>query len=432
YYDDRPALVSVETPVAPNMATHWGDVEQMNWDLRMVYDAVGLHFFLVHPNPQPVGACSFVPTYEKIHTCKNGCMLYWKDNIRLEYCKFCGDPRYKPTRDRNPQCKKSPFSVLRYLPLIPQPQRLYASPTTAEHMTWRACYQIEEGSMCHPSDAEAWRHFDQSYLDFTVEPHNVTLTLCTNGFAPHRSHGRIYSCWPVILTPYNLPPGMCMKPEYLFLMLVIPGPSSPKRRIDVYLEPLIEELLQLWHVGVLTHDHATNQAFMMRATLMWTVNYLSAYGMASGWSTTVEEPLTYPPGYGNVHKWIKKSIFLDLLYWNTHLIRHNLDVMHIEKNVFDNIFNTVMDIEGKTKDNLNAHKDLKNICNGPELEVDERRPNATPKVAYTLTKEQKKKICEWVRGLRFPDGYSSNVARYVDIANLRLHGMKNHDCHVFV
>ncbi|KAL0297752.1 UNVERIFIED_CONTAM: hypothetical protein Sradi_6827300 [Sesamum radiatum] len=106
--------------------------------------------------------------------------------------------------------------------------------------------------------------------------------------------------------------------------------------------------------------------------------------------------------------------------------------MHIEKNVFDNIFNTVMDIEGKTKDNQNAHKDLKNICNGPELEVDERRSNATPKVAFTLTKEQKKKICEWVRGLRFLDGYASNVARYVDIANLRLHGMKNHDCHVFV
>ncbi|KAL0326494.1 UNVERIFIED_CONTAM: hypothetical protein Sangu_1727400 [Sesamum angustifolium] len=32
---------------------------------------------------------------EKIHACKNGCMLYWKD-VDLEYCKFCGDARYKP------------------------------------------------------------------------------------------------------------------------------------------------------------------------------------------------------------------------------------------------------------------------------------------------------------------------------------------------
>ncbi|KAL0438754.1 UNVERIFIED_CONTAM: hypothetical protein Slati_2358400 [Sesamum latifolium] len=41
---------------------HWGDVEQMNWDQRMVYDAAGPHFFSAHPNPEPVGACSFFPT----------------------------------------------------------------------------------------------------------------------------------------------------------------------------------------------------------------------------------------------------------------------------------------------------------------------------------------------------------------------------------
>ncbi|KAL0305179.1 UNVERIFIED_CONTAM: hypothetical protein Scaly_2993700 [Sesamum calycinum] len=28
---------------------------------------------------------------EKIHACKNGYMLYWKDDIDLEYCKFCRD-----------------------------------------------------------------------------------------------------------------------------------------------------------------------------------------------------------------------------------------------------------------------------------------------------------------------------------------------------
>ncbi|KAK4394094.1 hypothetical protein Sango_1880200 [Sesamum angolense] len=78
---------------------------------------------------------------------------------------------------------------------------------------------------------------------------------------------------------------MCMKSEYMFLMMVIPVLSNRKLRIDVYLEPLIEELFLLWHVGVLTHDHAMNQTFMMRATLMWTINDLPAYGVASEWST---------------------------------------------------------------------------------------------------------------------------------------------------
>ncbi|KAL0451729.1 UNVERIFIED_CONTAM: hypothetical protein Slati_1151000 [Sesamum latifolium] len=106
--------------------------------------------------------------------------------------------------------------------------------------------------------------------------------------------------------------------------------------------------------------------------------------------------------------------------------------MHIEKNVFDNIFNTVMDIKGKTKDNLNARKDLQIICNRSELEVDERRPYVMPKAVYTLTRDQKKRIFEWITRLKFPDGYASNLSRCVDTANLRLHDMKSHDCHVFM
>ncbi|KAL0375631.1 UNVERIFIED_CONTAM: hypothetical protein Scaly_0680700 [Sesamum calycinum] len=65
--------------------------------------------------------------------------------------------------------------------------------------------------------------------------------------------------------------------------------------------------------------------------------------------------------------------------------------MHIEKNMFDNIFNTVMDIKGKTKGNVNARRDLKIICNRPELELDERRSNVMPKAVYTLGKEQNRR-----------------------------------------
>ncbi|KAL0399915.1 UNVERIFIED_CONTAM: hypothetical protein Sradi_2334800 [Sesamum radiatum] len=39
---------------------------------------------------------------EKIHACKNGCMLYWKDDIDMDYYKFCGDP----TKDRKSPSQK--------------------------------------------------------------------------------------------------------------------------------------------------------------------------------------------------------------------------------------------------------------------------------------------------------------------------------------
>ena len=56
--------------------------------------------------------------------------------------------------------------------------------------------------------------------------------------------------------------------------------------------------------------------------------------------------------------WKKKSIFFDLEYWKTLLVRHNLDVMHIEKNEHDSIIGTLLNILGKMKDTLAGSIDL--------------------------------------------------------------------------
>ena len=74
------------------------------------------------------------------------------------------------------------------------------------------------------------------------------------------------------------------------------------------------------------------------------------------------------PGFGLTHNWVKQSIFWELSYWKTDLLRHNLDIMHIEKNVFENIFNTVMDVKGKTKDNIKAKLDVALFCNRKNME----------------------------------------------------------------
>ncbi|KAK4391474.1 hypothetical protein Sango_1925200 [Sesamum angolense] len=47
-------------------------------------------------------------------------------------------------------------------------------------------------------------------------------------------------------------------------------------------------------------------------------------------------------------------------------------------------------------------------------------------------KEQKRRVCEWIRGLKFPDGYVSNHARCINMTELRMHGMKSHDYHVLM
>ena len=131
---------------------------------------------------------------------------------------------------------------------------------------------------------------------------------------------------------------------------------------------------------------------------------------------------------------MKHSIFLELQYWYTNLIRHNLDVMHIEKNVFDKVFYTVMDVKDKTKGNPKAQANMKNIYMCPLLELVEVSPEnfLKPKASYTLTRGHLKDVCEWYKNLKFLYGYASNLVRCVNVKDCRFYRLKSHDCHVFM
>ncbi|XP_075077028.1 uncharacterized protein LOC142163788 [Nicotiana tabacum] len=45
--------------------------------------------------------------------------------------------------------------------------------------------------------------------------------------------------------------------------------------------------------------------------------------------------------------WKKRSIFFELPYWETNKLRHNLDLMHNEKNICDSILGTLLEIDEK-------------------------------------------------------------------------------------
>jgi len=159
------------------------------------------------------------------------------------------------------------------------------SPRTVEHMTWHQSHDVVDGVMVHPFDGEAWKQFNSVHPHFSFESRNVCLGLRTNGFNPFRSFASPYSWWPVILTVYNLPPGMCLRPEFMFLFMVISNLSSSGRNINVCLRPLIDKLTQLSSSKALTYDISRKQNFLMREALMWTINDFLAYGMVFAWST---------------------------------------------------------------------------------------------------------------------------------------------------
>ncbi|KAL9677792.1 hypothetical protein QQ045_015628 [Rhodiola kirilowii] len=107
--------------------------------------------------------------------------------------------------------------------------------------------------------------------------------------------------------------------------------------------------------------------------------------------------------------------------------------MHIERNVFENLFHTIMDVKGKIKeDGVKCIKDIELYCRRPELEFKTYRGRlVVNKGKYQLTGEQQKLVLIWVKSLKFPDGFSSNLGNKVDMSTLKLVGYKSHDAHVF-
>jgi hypothetical protein len=75
--------------------------------------------------------------------------------------------------------------------------------------------------------------------------------------------------------------------------------------------------------------------------------------------------------------------------------------VHITKGVFKNTNCLLLDIPGKTKDRLNARKDLQVLGIREELHPQER-PNGNvylPPASYTVTNEEKRTICKYPRGV---------------------------------
>ena len=109
---------------------------------------------------------------------------------------------------------------------------------------------------------------------------------------------------------------------------------------------------------------------------------------------------------------MKRSIFFDLPYWPSLLIRHKLDVMHIEKDVCDNLVGTLLYFEGKTNDTTNAWLDLQDLKKRRDLhmiEVDNRL--VKPHASYTLASNERVMFCNFLKLIKFPNGFVSNISQ---------------------
>jgi hypothetical protein len=167
--------------------------------------------------------------------CPDNCMLFWKDHENDKKCQ-CGKSRYVEVKNDDGEMVTSTIAQkqLRYMPRTPRVKHLLLSRNTVRHMRWHKEHEREDTHvMTHPSDNDAWKALDDFDPEFASEARNIQIGLAIDGFTPFNTNVASYSCWPVFVIPYNLPPHLCMKYDYMFLSLIIPGPDHLGKGLNV-------------------------------------------------------------------------------------------------------------------------------------------------------------------------------------------------------
>nr|GEW72479.1 hypothetical protein [Tanacetum cinerariifolium] len=227
--------------------------------------------------------------------------------------------------------------------------------------------------MQHPVDGRAWKNFDTKYPDFAKEPRNVRLWLAADGFNPFGNLSQAYSMWP---------------------------------DIDVYLRPLIEDLKVLWdRKGVETIDVASGQKFNTRAMVLWTINDFPARSSLSGWSGQGYKACpTCNKDTTSVHVDPPKELGQDE-------ILAQLDRLPTR-------------LTGKTRLAKLGHSKWLVAWPNQKREVLEASG-----CVFFHTREPKK-FCQFIKGVKLPDGFGSCFKHKVTDNDTNITGLKSHDCHI--
>ena len=90
-------------------------------------------------------------------------------------------------------------------------------------------------------------------------------------------------------------------------------------------------------------------------------------------------------------------------------------------------------MSGKTKDAVKARLDLVEMKIREKLApTNKEKRTYLPPAAHTLARKEKIALCEFLNGVKVPEGYSSNISSLVSMKDLKLKHMKTRDCHVIM
>lgn len=184
---------------------------------------------------------------------------------RRMFDEVCGTSLLKAPKSRSSKASPPPLtahSEFRHQPMKDYLARMHSRPDIEPHLHGNPLNNEKPGS-----SNEMWDIWDSSCLSNLKGPDNkpfvgteasdeegrLVFSLNMDGFNPrgNREAGKKVSIGGIYMICYNLPPSLRYKMENIYLVGVIPGPNAPSdHEINYFLEPIIDEMLELWRHGV--------------------------------------------------------------------------------------------------------------------------------------------------------------------------------------
>ncbi|XP_052152536.1 uncharacterized protein LOC127770769 [Oryza glaberrima] len=342
---------------------------------------------------------------QKIHACKNHCILYRKEYADLECCPTCGTSRYKmgnwpvdsectdPDSDKGKR-GKIPSMVMWYLPIKDRLKRLYSNPTDAELMRWHQESRKIDGPNQPGIDIDV---FLEPLMENMEELWKEGLRLWDEFKREHFNLRAI-----IFVTINDLPANFSLSGQ-------IKGKTGCLICLEKTLYKYLTSSLKtvyMRHRRFLPQRHRYRKMARLFDNTMENDTAPAARGGTYVYEITKKIKVVYGKGKkktvkrkkadgdnGPASPFKKHSIFFKYLdYWNDLEIRHAIDVMHLEKNVFDSTIGTLLDIPSKTKDGLKSRNDLVDLAIRHDLHpvVLPNGKTEIPPACYSLTLEEKK------------------------------------------